>query len=168
MKLRLFIFMLCACFSLNLSAQKKKDKEAAEIQYKYEMEASNSTARNNKFCIVKVWSYGTKEDDTRKMCMRNAVHGIIFKGYAGSGSDKGRRPLCPEGYNAHKEYFDNFFIGDYMQYVQLTNNGAIAPGDMIKVAKKEYKVGMLVTVNVDELRRRLENDNIIKKLGSMF
>ena len=81
MKLRLFIFMLCACFSLNLSAQKKKDKEAAEIQYKYEMEASNSTARNNKFCIVKVWSYGKKEDDTRKMCMRNAVHGIIFKGY---------------------------------------------------------------------------------------
>ena len=167
MKLRLFIFMLCACFSLSLYAQKKKKGEE-EVQYKYELEASRDLARSNKYCIVKVWSYGKKEDDTRMMCMRNAVHGMIFKGYAGSGADKGRRPLCPEGYDAHKEYFDNFFKGDYMQYVQLTNNGAIAPGDMIKVAKKEYKVGMLVTVNIDELRRRLENDNVIKKLGSIF
>ena len=168
MKMRLLIFMLCACFSLTLSAQKKKNKEAEEIQYKYELESSENVSRNNKFCVVKVWSYGKKEDDTRKLCMRNAVHGLLFKGYAGSGADRGRRALCPEGYNAHKEYFDNFFKGDYMQYVQLTNNGAIAPGDMIKVAKKEYKVGMLVSVNVDELRKRLESDNIIKKMGSIF
>lgn len=164
MKLRvLLIMLLCACISVNVSAKSKKKEK--EVQYKYEMEASANLAKNNKYCIVKVWSYGKKEDDTRKMCMRNAVHGILFKGYAGSGADKGRRPLCPEGYEAHKKYFDNFFIGDFMQYVQLTNNGAIAPGDMIKVAKKEYKVGMLVTVNYDELRKRLENDNIIQKLG---
>jgi uncharacterized OB-fold protein len=52
--------------------------------------------------------------------------------------------------------------------VNLTNNGAIAPGDMIKVDKKEYKVGMLVTINVAELRKRLEKDGIIKSMNSFF
>ena len=164
MKLRLFLVALCACIALGVSAGKKKKKEEA-IQYRYELEATNHVAKSAKYCIVKVWSYGTKEDDTRNLCMRNAIHGLLFKGYEGVGANGTRRALCPEGYDAHKEYFDKFFVGNYMQYVQLTNNGAVAPGDMIKISKKEYKVGMLVSVNIDELRKRLENDGIIKKLG---
>ena len=79
------------------------------------------------------------------------------------------KALCPEGYESNKAYFDDFFENGYWrQYVQLTNNGAIAPGDMIKVDKKEYKVGMLVTINVAELRKRLEKDGIIKSMNSFF
>ena len=64
---------------------------------------------------------------------------------------------------AHEDYFKQFFDdgGKYMQFVSLTNAGAIAPGDHLKVGK-EYKIGLIVSVNVDALRKQLETDGIIK------
>lgn len=168
MKLKLIVFALVAMFSVAGFADSKKKKDKV---YKYELVCNKggAQAKDKNYKTVKVYSYGKKSDDAREACQENAVHGILFKGYAGEGSDSGMRALCPEGYEAHKKYFDDFFENGYWrQYVQLTNNGAIAPGDMIQVAKKEYKVGMLVTINVTELRRRLEQDGIIKSMNSLF
>ncbi len=167
MKIKLVIFSILAIFSISCFAQSKKKLDKV---YKYEIVCNKGNqAVDKNYKTVKVYSYGKKDSDARELCQENAVHGIIFKGYQGVGADTGMRALCPEGYEAHKEYFDDFFEkGYYRQYVSLTNNGAIAPGDMIKVAKKEYKVGMLVTINVTELRRRLEKDGIIKSLNSLF
>lgn len=168
MKLKLIVFALVAMFSVAGFADSKKKKDKV---YKYELVCNKggAQAKDKNYKTVKVYSYGKKSDDAREACQENAVHGILFKGYAGEGSDSGMRALCPEGYEAHKKYFDDFFENGYWrQYVQLTNNGAIAPGDMIQVAKKEYKVGMLVTINVTELRRRLEKDGIVKSMNSLF
>ena len=41
----------------------------------------------------------------------------------------------------------------------------IGPGDMIKVGKKEYKVGVVISVAYNDLRKRLESEGIVKKLG---
>lgn len=168
MKLKLFVFTLIAMFSVASFADKKKELDKV---YKYELECAKGGAqsKDKKFKIVKVYSFGKKSDNARDLCQENAVHGILFKGYAAEGADSGMKALCPEGYNAHKDYFKEFFEkGYWRQYVQLTNNGAIAPGDMIKIDKKEYKVGMLVTINVAELRKRLEKDGIIKSMNSFF
>jgi hypothetical protein len=169
MKTKIFLLAIIALCSVVAFAQKKKDKNLDKV-YKYEIvcnHGNQSVTKDHK--TVKVFSYGKKADDARELCQENAVHGILFKGYQGAGADSGMRPLCPDGYESNKEYFDTFFAnGYYRQYVTLTNNGAIAPGDMIKVDKKEYKIGMLVTVNVTELRRRLEKDGIIKSLNSIF
>lgn len=144
-----------------------------DTKYKYELESFNGdVAAKEGYCIVKVWNYGRKEDITRDNCMRNAIHGILFKGYMPTGSrmaDQGKKPLVPEGYDAHKKYFDDFFkSGDYLQYVQLTNKGQMNSGDVIKIAKKEYKVGMVVLVNFNGLRDRLEKDKIVKSLDFLF
>jgi hypothetical protein len=40
-------------------------------------------------------------------------------------------------------------------------------GDVVKVGKK-YKVGLLVQVNVNALRKRLEKDGIIASVNSIF
>lgn len=144
-----------------------------EDKYKYELDSfDGSVAAKEGYCIVKVWNYGKKERLTRDNCMRNAIHGILFKGYMATGNrmaDKGKKPLVPEGYDAHKKYFDDFFeSGDYLQYVQLTNNGQLNAGDVIKIDKKRYKVGMVVLINYNALRDRLEKDKIIKSLDFLF
>ena len=168
MKLKLVVFALIAMFSVAGYADSKKKKDKV---YKYELVCAKGGAqsKDKNYKVVKVYSYGKKQEDAREACQQNAVHGILFKGYAGEGADSGKKALCSEGYESNKAYFDDFFENGYWrQYVQLTNNGAIAPGDMIKVDKKEYKVGMLVTINVAELRKRLEKDGIIKSMNSFF
>lgn len=163
-KLILLTLSLFLCFWVN--AQDKNE-------YLYELESfEGRVAAEGGTCLVKVWNYGKREKITRKRCMENAVHGILFKGYAAANNlsaDKGRKALVPEGYMAHKDYFDRFFSsGDYLQFVQLTNNGAINSQDLIKISKREYKIGMVVLISYDALRKRLEADQIIKRLDYLF
>lgn len=103
--------------------------------------------------------------------MRNAIHALLFKGIAASdvGTQGNFPAMCPEGYDAHKEYFDGFFdSGDYRQFIQLTSRGAQQAGDVVKTANKEWKVGLLVQVNVNALRKRLEADHVIQGVRSIF
>ena len=57
--------------------------------------------------------------------------------------------------------------GEYMRFVQLANNGAVAPSDKIKL-QKEFKIGVKVTVNRADLRKYLEEHGIIKSMNSIF
>jgi len=140
--------------------------------YRYEIENFTDGTMPDGRILVKVWNYGKKENITRQLCMRNAVHGVMFKGVAGgkvSGLNKGHAALCPDGYAAHSDYFNNFFeSGDYMQFVELSNNGNIQPEDRIKISSKEYKIGMLCIINLNALRERLQKDGISKGLNSLF
>ena len=67
------------------------------------------------------------------------------------------------------EFFKDFFQdgGKYMKFVSLVNNGAIDAGDRIKIGK-EYKIGIVVSVNVAALRKDLEDAGIIKSLSNGF
>ena len=156
--------MVMAVFTANA-------KDGESETYRYELEAVDGVASDGRV-IMKVWSYGKKEKVTRQACMANAVHGVIFKGApagAGSGLIKGSKALCPEGYAAHKDYFDTFFRnGEYLQSVELTNNGNIQAGDRIKISSREYKVGMVCIVNYTALRAKLEGDGIAKGLNFLF
>lgn len=55
-----------------------------------------------------------------------------------------------------------------MRYVALTTSGEVAAEDVLRVSKKEYKIGVIVTVQYDNLRRRLEQEGIVEKLNSRF
>ena len=54
-----------------------------------------------------------------------------------------------------------------MRFVQLANNGAVAPTDKIKL-KKEFKIGVVVTVNRTDLRKYLEQQGILQAMNSIF
>jgi len=54
-----------------------------------------------------------------------------------------------------------------MKFVSTSNDGAVAAGDRMKVGK-EYKVGVVLSVNVAALRKDLEAAGIIKALGAGF
>lgn len=167
MKKYFFAFLMLFTFTVAANAQKK-----AVVGYDYELSlAQENVAATSGFKVFKVWSYGRKRELlTKDICMRNAVHGLLFKGLAAAdvGTQGNFPALCPEGYDAHQEYFDGFFeSGDYRQFVQMTSKGAMQAGDVVK-ANKQWKVGLLVQVNVNALRKRLEADGILQGARGIF
>ena len=65
----------------------------------------------------------------------------------------------------YKEYFDSFFAegGEYQKYASIIEGST----EVVKVGK-EYKVGKIVSVRKDDLRRALEAAGIIRGLNSGF
>lgn len=164
-KLLLFLFTLTLAFT---SASAKDDTPSYDYELSLVKENVASTAG---FKVFKVWSYGKKKETlTNEIGMRNAIHGILFKGLAAAdaGSQGNLPALVPDGYESHREYFDLFFnSGEFKQFIQLTSKGAQQAGDAVKVGK-QYKVGLLVQVNVNALRKRLEKDGIVESAKSIF
>jgi len=149
----------------------------ATAQYPYQMYdyelslVKENIASTAGFKVFKVWSFSRSRGDiTNEINMANAIHGLLFKGLAASDEGyQGNVPaLVPDGYESHREYFDLFFgSGEFKQFIQLTSRGAQQAGDVIKVGRK-YKVGLLVQVNLNALRKRLEKDGIIGSAKNIF
>lgn len=166
---RIYVLLL-ALTMVATSTWAKKDETPT---YDYELSLVKETvAATIGFKVFKVWSFVTKKElATQEVCMRNAIHGILFKGLAADdGGTQGKLdPLVPSGYESHQEYFDNFFnSGQYKQFIQLTSRGAQQAGDFIQVSKKRWQVGLLVQVNINALRKRLEQDHIVESAKSIF
>jgi hypothetical protein len=144
-------------------AKKKAEKDTEHFRYEIEC-AGNGTQGTY---LVKVWSYSKRPSVAAEQCMKNAVHGVIFKGYTGGNGCVAQRPLAshPGVEMEYEEYFRNFLSdkGEYYKYVSLTG----ATQEIIKVGK-EYKVGIIVSVQKDELRKALEQAGVIRGLGSGF
>ena len=149
-------------------------KKAANVdtqQWRYELDAVGVGVQGT--YQVKVWSYSKDPNVATEQAKKNAVHGVIFKGFASTRGVPSQKPLVSDSRIAteRKDFFDAFFAdgGGYMRFVNLSNSHdvAIAAGDRIKIGK-EYKVGIIVSVNKDALRKELENAGIINKLGDIF
>ena len=154
------------------SAQWKKNKANEDTRiWRYDLECQGIAKLGSK--LVKVWSYSKNPKHAISRSMKNAVHGIIFKGYAGGG--QGCTSFSPLVKDAETEgkfqaFFDSFFAdgGEYLKYVSAATDGSIAAGDRLKISKREYKIGVIVNVQVDQLRKRLESKEIIRGLASGF
>lgn len=170
----ILLFILVLAVPVLGFSQKKKQKQANKEteQWRYEIEVVAQGAQGT--CLIKVWSYSAKPDIAKNQATKNAVHGVIFKGVPGTKNNRvpAREALVRDAdtIEKYKEFFQEFFKdgGDYMRYVTLTNNGAVDAGDVMKVGKKEYKVGVVVSVRYDALKKLLEEKGIIKKLGAGF
>lgn len=94
--------------------QKKKSKlDKATLQWEYEIEPAIGQAQQGS-CIVKVWTYAQNIDKAKMQAAKNAVHGILFKGYAASTGETripAQRPLVQDvsAETTHSEYFSRFF-----------------------------------------------------------
>ena len=133
-------------FSPAFSQAKKKANKDTE-NWRYEVECAGIGKEGT--YLIKVWSYSKKPQVAMEQSKKNAVHAIIFQEKA--------------------DFFEEFFAdgGKYMKYVSSANDGAIGEGDRVKVGK-EYKVGVIVTVFKDNLRKDLEDAGIVKGLNSGF
>jgi hypothetical protein len=120
--------------------------------------------------LFKVFSYGRNERECIEASKLNAIKAILFKGIPGSGM---QRPMISEAgaEEKYKEYFNEFFKsgGQYLNFVALSTDGSIDSRDRIKVQNgKLLKIGIVVSVQKDNLRKQLQDDKIIKSLSSGF
>jgi len=149
------------------SPQTLEDKYTKQWRYEIEPVAIGTKGSY----LIKVWSYSKDQSAAIEQAKKNAVHGVIFRGFAGM-NGVARQPAMtnnPNLENEKKEFFDPFFAkgGKYMKFVSITNDGSIDAKDRIKVGQ-EYKIGVVVSVAVDDLRKDLEDAGIIRKLGAGF
>lgn len=136
------------------------------VSYNYEMVCQGVGLQGSN--LVKVYSYAGTAEGAIKQAKKDAVHGVLFKGIVGGNGCSPQPPIVSsEELNANRAFFDNFFKNDYERYVNLSSDGSTSPKDRLKVGS-QYKVGVVVSVNKNELRRYLESQNIIKKLGHIF
>jgi hypothetical protein len=159
--------VIAFAFTGNAQAKKKADKDTKS--WRYELEAVQTGVSGT--YLIKVWSYSKKPDVAIEQAKKNAVHGIIFRGFAGTDRVPGQSPLTnnPNIEEEKADFFDAFFAdgGKYLKFVSVTNDGAVAAEDRMKVGK-EYKIGVLISVRKEELRKDLENAGIIKGLSAGF
>lgn len=159
---------LTGLYAGNKRANKKANADTAEWKYEIEQVATGKSGS----IVVKVWSTSKKPNVAAEQAKKNAVHGVIFKGVPAVDRTPGKSPLVTDIsiMQSNSAFFDKFFAdgGEYMRFVTLTNNGMLDSGDVIKISKKEYKVGVQVTVQHDELRKYLESAGVVRKLGGGF
>ena len=163
-----FLLIMLTSFGLSISAQNKKaDKDTRN--WVYEIEPVGVGTQGS--YLIKVWSYSKKPMVALEQAKKNAVHGIIFKGFTGIQGVPGQRPLTnnPNLEVEQAEFFKNFFAegGKYMKFVNITNDGSVAAEDRLKIGK-EYKIGVVVSVNVAGLRKDLEDAGMVRGLSSGF
>jgi hypothetical protein len=168
-KLTIILSFALMLFPLLVTAQSERRADREMIEWRYEVEAVQTGAEGT--YLVKVWSYSKKPNIAIEQAKKNAVHGVIFKGVAANERIPGQRALTN---NANLEmekqdFFQDFFAdgGKYMKFVNITGDGSVRPEDRMKIGK-EYKIGVVVSVNVQLLRSDLESAGILRGLNSGF
>jgi hypothetical protein len=161
----LMLVVFSVCLFTNVSAQVRKEfKKLWASDMVYEVTVVGVGTDGTK--LLKVWGYDKNADLAKIDARKNAVAACLFKGAVGS-RELVVKPILanPSDADKHQAYFEKFFEtgGKYEMYVGITND---ATGkDIVKMAKG-YKVGVVVSVNHDQLRKEMENQGIVKKLST--
>lgn len=165
------ILSLIIALPLLACAQTKKQRVLAGYTIdNYEVACMGVGTDGSKF--IKIWGYGNNPDRAVLQAKLNAVHAMIFKGVtAGTGGCQGIKPIAGgmAAEEENQEYFNKFFApgGAYLNYIALSGEGG-DNRDVVKVGKRTFKVGILVSVMYDALRNDLEKAGIVKGLNSGF
>lgn len=137
--------------------------------WKYELEGVRTGTKGT--YLVKVYIYSKKPKVDFELAKKMAVHGVIFKGFSGRTGMMGQPPLTnnPNLEEEKSEFFNAFFTtnGKYSKFINLSSD-QVGPGDRIRVSKKLYKTGIIMSINKDALRADLENAGILKGLSDGF
>lgn len=161
------IVLILSVFMLAITsfADNNKTNVAAD-DFRYDIEYCKTAADG--MVMVKVWSYAKKANNALELARVNAVHGVIFRGFTSGSAAVSQRPLVtdPTVESTKADFFEAFFKdgGPYMRYVSSVLEGS----EEVRKVGKEYKVGVVVTVNKDMLRKHLEQAGIVRSLGSGF
>lgn len=162
---RIFTLALLAAVAMlfcNSADAKKKSGTTDKESFHYDIEYVKSVGTG--ISVVRVVSFSTLKLNDDLLSRRNAVHAVIFKGYAGAGATQPALAKDPDTEYNNKDFFDRFFAkdGDCYRFV----NG-VSDFESIKFGK-QYKYSANVTVNIAALRKYLEQKGIIRSLATGF
>ena len=111
--------------------------------------------------LIKVYSYASNYNKALNQAKHDAVHGILFKGIVGGNGCSNQPAIVkPQELAANQAFFDKFFkSGEYLRFVNISNDGSLRVGN-------QYKIGVVVSVQKDALRKYLEQAGVIKRLDA--
>ena len=144
----------------------RKVTEERTRNWQYESECFESGGAGSSY-LIQVTSYVGDVRLALNQAKKNAIHAVLFKGVAGN--DIGctaKEPLIKNGvYNDNFEYLEDFFYNtrQYNQFATLPSGSAESTE---KLKRKMYKATYAISVNVDDLRKKLEYDKIIEPMGA--
>ena len=138
----------------------------AEDKFEYQIESAGSGT--NGTYLVKVSVYSKKNRPDSELLKKCAVHGVLFKGFSSKENRVSQKPLAKSAVTEQQnaDFFNAFFEdgGQYGNYADI-----VAPNyEIVKVAKKQYRIGATISVAKDRLRSDLEDAGILKKLDAGF
>lgn len=164
-QLLLFLMAVLVCAPASVQAGKKAKADQDTQTFRYEIECAGNAQAGS--YLVRVWSYSKKAAIAEDQCRKNAVHGVVFKGFSGDKGCVSQRPLVktPSAEAENQVYFSHFFEdgGEFQKYASIVAGTT----ETVKVGK-EYKVGCVVNVRKDDLRRALEAAGIIQSMNTGF
>ena len=152
-------------FAGNNNKKKKLNEDTERFRYDIEY-CQNSDG----FVLVKVWSYSKKSHLAIAQARKNAVHGVLFRGYTSENSNySSMSPIVkdPSIESTKADFFEAFFSDETGEYARYAPSVVESSKKVIKVGK-EYKVGVRVSVSKDALRKEMEAAGIVKALGAGF
>ncbi len=121
--------------------------------------------------LVKAWGIGADMNEAIEKAKLNAIRTVLFNGITAGKAGCMIVPLInvPGTEQLHQDFFNKFFSADgkYVNFIVLSVDQGVDPMDRIK-AGKQYKVAVVAAVLHSSLRKELENNGIVKPLGSGF
>ncbi len=153
----------------SLFSQTNSNREVTEQRtrnWQYESICSESGGTGSSY-LIQVTSYVGDVRLALNQAKKNAIHAVLFKGVAGNNLGcTAKEPLIKNGvYNDNFEYFEDFFYNT-RQYNQYATSPSGTAESSEKLKRKMNKVTFIISVNVDELRKKLEYDKIIEPMGA--
>lgn len=158
MKQKLLLILLFLGIGFGIANAKKSYRDNVE---KYDIEAESVGQQGTYLVHVYVYGKRVKDEDL----VMAAVHGVIFRGIPGKQGIATQRALAQSVTveTEKADYFEAFFSGPYSRF------GSIVNGTQSRVKTKGgTKLGAVVQVSKDDLRRELEQAGVIRKLGAGF
>lgn len=150
---RFIIYILILLFGLPLYAKNVNP-------YNYEIVCAGNGEYGH--YLVTVSAYVTKKKDINhdinKKC---AIHGILYNGFTGDTGCHSQKPILSSTITEEQQIYISSLIEKQF------NLYASSVDEMLKVLKvgKNYKVIAVIEVNASQLRKDLEKNGIIRKLG---
>lgn len=168
--LQLFLVISIWILPLNTSAQSKRELKAMVKGFKnYEVTTVKVAVDGTKF--VKVWGVGKKVNDAIEQAKKNAVHACLFRGLPGMESAMATPAIFKDkaAFEDNIEFFGPFFVtdGEYLKYVNVTTDGVPSGQDRREV-RGGYKVALYVQVMYDNLKDRMEEEGLVRRLSTGF
>ena len=119
---------------------------------------------------VRVWGVGRNKKDAVEQAKKNAVRIVLFKGIQSGMKGCNTKPVVFEvnAEEKYEDYFNVFFMdgGEYSKYISMKDEKRVNlfKKDKDKEKSKHFvKYGVTVRVLRAELKKRMEDDNILQK-----
>lgn len=134
--------------------------------YDYEVECLGVELDGSQ--TLRVWGVGRNKKDAVEQAKKNAVRVVLFKGIQGGLKGCNTKPVVFEvnAEEKYEDYFNVFFMdgGEYSKYISMKDEKRVNLFKKDKEKEKSQhfvKYGVTVRVLRGELKKRLENDNVL-------